>query len=111
MKVTMLGITNMVAVINGEKTADEAVCDIAKDGAKSVATGYLMSGSTTTIAQAFSKSSNELVKMLTNANVSGKIITTVITTYDTVEKYVIGISYGLAALIAILISNLKAYDD
>lgn len=90
MTATMSGITNVVAVINGEKTADEAICDIAKDSVKSTATGYLVSGSTTTVAQAFSKSSNELVKLLTNANVSGKIISTVIITYDTVEKYVKG---------------------
>lgn len=90
MTVAMSGITNVVAVINGEKTADEAVYDIAKDGVKSITTGYLVSGSTTTVAQAFSKSSNELVKLLTDANVSGKIISTIITTYDTVEKYVKG---------------------
>lgn len=90
MTVATSGITNIVALINGEKTVDEAVCDVAKDGVKSTATGYLIAGSTTTVAQAFSKSSNELVKLLTDANVSGKIIATVITTYDTVERYAKG---------------------
>lgn len=90
MMVASSGIANIVSVINGEKTADEAIHDIAKDGTKATATGYLVSGSSTVLSQAFSKSSSELVRTLTNANVSSKIITTVMATYNTLEKYAQG---------------------
>ena len=90
MMVASSGIANIVSVINGEKTADEAMHDIAKDGTKAAAIGYLVSGSSTVLSQAFSKSSSELVRTLTNANVSSKIITTVMATYSTLEKYAQG---------------------
>jgi hypothetical protein len=84
---TMSGITNLVSVINGEKSGEDALADTIKDGGKAAVTGYAMGGGMTVLAQTLSTSSSEFVQALAKSNVPGKVITAVMTTGDTLKKW------------------------
>lgn len=81
------GVTNMVAVIKGEKTAEEAIVDTAKDGGKAAVTGYVMGGGMTVVSHTLSSSSSQVLKALSNSNVPAKVITAVIATGDTLKQW------------------------
>lgn len=84
--VTISGIMNVVSVIEGEKSADEAIVDTIKDGGKAAAMGYGISGGTTILSHTFEKSS-EFIRGLCDSNVPGKVITAVIVTGETLKKW------------------------
>jgi hypothetical protein len=84
---TMSGIMNMVSVLKGEKSGEEAVTDTIRDGGKAAVTGYAVGGGMTVISQKMSQSSSEFIQMLAKNNVPGKIITAVIVTGDTLKKW------------------------
>lgn len=85
--VTMSGIMNCVAVIKGEKDAEEAISDTVKDGGKAAVSGYITGGGLATIEHAISYSSGGVIKALADSNVPGKIITAVTVTGDTLVKW------------------------
>lgn len=87
---TMSGIMNMVSVIKGEKSGEDAVVDTIKDGGKAAVIGYAMGGGMTVVSQTLSYSSSEFIQALAKNNVSGKVITAVIITGDTLKKWGIG---------------------
>ena len=84
---TMSSILNIIAVIKGEKTAEDAVEDTLKDSGKAALSGYVMGGGLTTLYQSLSGSSSRFIQALTESNVPGKIITTVIVTGSTLKRY------------------------
>lgn len=84
---TMSGVMNVVSVIKGEKSGEDAVVDTIKDGGKAAAAGYAMGGGMTVVSQSLSDSSSEFVKALAKNNVPGKVITAVIVTGDTLKKW------------------------
>ena len=84
---TMSGIMNVVSVIKGEKSGEDAVVDIIADGGKAAVTGYAMGGGMTVVSQTLSYSSSEFVQALAKNNVPGKVITAVIVTGDTLKKW------------------------
>lgn len=84
---TMSGIMNVVSVIKGEKSGEDAVADTIKDGAKAAVTGYAMGGGLTAVSQTLSYSSSDFIQGLAKSNVPGKIITAVIVTGDTLKKW------------------------
>ena len=84
---TMSGIMNITAVINGEKTAEEAIGDTIIDGGKAAATGYIMGGGLTVVSHSLSNSSSKFVSALTQSSVPGKVITAVMLTGDTLKRY------------------------
>ena len=84
---TMSGIMNITAVIEGKKSTEEAIGDTIKDGGKAAISGYVMSGGLTTAYQALSGTSSQFLKALTESNVPGKVITAVILTGDTLKRY------------------------
>lgn len=84
---TMSGIMNVVSVIKGEKSGEDAIVDTVKDGGKAAVTGYAMGGGMTVVSQTLSYSSSEFVQALAKNNVPGKIITAVIVTGDTLKKW------------------------
>lgn len=84
---TMSGIMNIVSVIKGEKTGEEAVTDTIKDGGKAAVMGYTATGGMTIVSQTLSYSNSEFVKSLVENNVPGKVITAVIVTGDTLKKW------------------------
>lgn len=78
---------NITAVINGEKSAEDAIADTVVDSGKAAATGYIMGGGLTTISHMLSDSSSEFLRALSESNVPGKIITAVMVTGDTLKRY------------------------
>ncbi len=85
--VTMSGIMNLVSVIKGEKSGEDAVADTIKDGGKAAVTGYAMGGGLTVVSQTLSYSSSEFMRALAKNNVPGNIITAVMVTGDTLKKW------------------------
>ena len=85
--VTMSGIMNLVSVIKGEKSGEDAVTDTIKDGGKAAVTGYAMGGGLTVVSQSLSYSSSEFIQALAKNNVPGKVITAVMVTGDTLKKW------------------------
>lgn len=83
----MSGIMNIVAVIKGEKSVEDALTDTAVDTGKAAATGYMMGGGLTTVCHTLSSSSSSFLKALSDANVPGKIITAVVLTGNTLKRY------------------------
>ncbi len=84
---TMSGIMNMVSVIKGKKSGEDAIVDTIKDGGKAAVMGYAMGGGMTVVSQSLSYSSSEFVQALAKNNVPGKVITAVIITGDTLKKW------------------------
>lgn len=84
---TMSGIMNVVSVIKGEKSGEDAVVDTIKDGGKAAVTGYVMGGGMTVVSQTLSYSSSEFVQALAKNNVPEKVITAVLVTGDTLKKW------------------------
>ncbi len=84
---TMSSIMNVVSVVKGEKSGEDAVVDTIKDGGKAAVTGYAMGGGMTVLSQSLSYSSSEFIQALAKNNVPGKVITAVIVTGDTLKKW------------------------
>lgn len=80
-------IMNLVSVIKGEKSGEEAVADAVKDGSKAAVTGYAMGSGLTVVSQTLSYSSSEFIQGLAKSNVPGKVITAVMVTGDTLKKW------------------------
>lgn len=84
---TMSGIMNVVSVIKGEKSSEDAIADTVKDGGKAAVTGYAMGGGMTVVNQTLANSTSEFIQGLAKNNVPGKIITAVLVTGDTLKKW------------------------
>lgn len=84
---TMSGIMNMVSVVKGEKSADEAVGDTIKDGGKAAIMGYVMTGGLTVASHSLTNSSSRFIQGLAKSNVPGKVITSIVVTGDTLKKW------------------------
>lgn len=84
---TVSGIMNVVSVIKGEKSGEEAVKDTVKDAGKAAVSGYVMGGGLTVLSHTLSGSKSEFIKGLAKSNVPGKVITAVIATGDTLKKW------------------------
>lgn len=84
---TMSSIMNLVSVIKGEKSGEDAVIDTIKDGGKAAVVGYAMGGGMTAVSQTLSYSSSGIVQSLAKNNVPGKVITALIMTGDTLKKW------------------------
>lgn len=83
-------ITNMVAIIKGEKNADEAIADTAKDTGKAVVTSYAMGNGLTTVSHTLSASNSEFLQALSKSNIPGKVITAVMMTGNTIKRFADG---------------------
>lgn len=85
--ITMSGIMNIVDVIKGEKSADDAIADTIADSGKAAATGYVMGNGLTTLSHTLSNSSSDFLRALSESNVPGKVITAVMVTGETLKRY------------------------
>ena len=90
MALTMAGIMNVVSVIKGEKSSEEAIEDTISVGGSAALSGYIMGGSLTVVNRVLSCSTSEFIKALAASNVPGKIITAVSVTGDTLKKWLGG---------------------
>lgn len=78
---------NCAAVIRGEKTAKDALADIAVDTGKATVSGYVMGGGLTTLQHSLSSSSAPFLKALSQSNAPGQVITAVMLTGNTLARY------------------------
>ena len=84
---TMSGIMNIISVINGDKSSEEALSDTIRESGKAAVTGYVMCSEITVVSQTLSNSSSEFIRALGENNVPGKVITAVMVTGDTLKKW------------------------
>ena len=84
---TMSGIMNVVSVIKGEKSSEDAIADTIADGGTAAATGYVMSGGMTVVSHTLAGSSSEFIQGLAKSNVPGTVITAAIVTGGTLKKW------------------------
>lgn len=87
MTAVMSGITNLVAVIRGEKDLDDAIADTAIDTGKATVSGYVTGNGLTVIQNSLTNVNSPFIKALTESNVPGKIITAVVMIGSTLKKY------------------------
>ncbi|GHU73959.1 hypothetical protein FACS1894188_00820 [Clostridia bacterium] len=79
-------ITNTVAVLNGEKKAEEAAADTAIATVRAGAVSYGTGVANTALASLLKNSSNELLRSLGKANAPAYIIQTAITTVKSMAR-------------------------
>lgn len=84
---TMSGINNVAAILNGEKSAEEAIADTVAQSGKAAVDGYVMSSSLTVLGHQMSSSSSEFIRNLAEANVPGKVVTAVMVTGNTLARW------------------------
>lgn len=84
---TVSGIMNMVAVIKGEKTSEEAISATIKDGGKAAVTGYVIGGGLTVLSHSLSESFAPIIKQLAESNAPGKVIVAISTIKDVIRNW------------------------
>lgn len=88
---TLAGISNIVAVLKGEKEVEDAIIDTAKDGGKSAINGYIRGSSTTVLTHSlgdpFKNSSSKFLNTLADKNVPYSVITSIMATGDIIKDY------------------------
>lgn len=87
---TMSGITNIVAVVRGEKSIDDAIVDTAMDTGASALTGGVVGGTLTVVSHTLTSSSSPFLQKLAASNVPGKVLTGVMVTGGTIIRYAQG---------------------
>ena len=78
---------NIRDVVSGKKTGQEAVNDIVKDAGKGAVTGYVMNGSVTALTHTMASSSSAFIQGLAKSNVPAKVITAVVLTGKSFERW------------------------
>lgn len=84
---TMSGINNVTALLNGEKSAEEAIADTVAQSGEAAVNGYVMSSSLTVLGHQMENSSSEFIRSLAEANVPGKVVTAVMVTGNTLARW------------------------
>lgn len=79
--------SNIVGVIKGELTPEEALKNVAKDTLTSASVGYMLTGSTAVIARSLSNTSSPFIRSLVKSNVPGQVVSAVMATGGTILKY------------------------
>lgn len=87
MTACLSGAGNIVAVIKGEKTTEEALRDLARDTVASGGTAFALGGSVTVVARSLSNAQSPLIQNLVKAGVSGKVVAGVMATGGTLLQY------------------------
>ncbi len=90
--VSMSSISNIIAFLKGDKTADEAITDSAVDIGKSAATSYAISGGLTVVSRTLEVhgKNNAFLKSLSDNNVPAKVVSAVMMTGKTIKRYAEG---------------------
>ena len=90
----MSACTNIVAVLEGKKSAEDAVIDVGKDTAVSAAQSYLMSGPGSVVGykieKIFSRTDSPFLKGLAGKGVPGEVIGMVMATGGTLKAWASG---------------------
>ena len=84
-------VENVQSVIDGEKTTEEAVVDVAKDTVVSGAAAYGVGFVSGAASSAMAASSNQMIRSMGNAGVPGVVVAFAVDSYDSVSDYAQGI--------------------
>lgn len=87
MTAAMSSMNNIVAVIKGEVTPEEALKNVAKDTATSAVTAFGVTGTTAVVARTLSGANSPFVKSLVKSNVPGQVVSAVMATGGTLMKF------------------------
>lgn len=91
-------VQNIVDVIKGKKSFDEAVVDISKTTAISAGTGYLTTYGSTALKGYMQNCSTNLVRSLSKTNIPVVMATTVVSSVKSITKYFSGEISGTECL-------------
>lgn len=80
-------ITNMVAVIKGEKEPEEAIEDCVKETGMAAVRGYVQEGGMVVVMHSLENCKSELIRTLSKSNVVGNVCTAVSVTFGTIKSY------------------------
>lgn len=87
---TISTVDNVYSFVEGEKSAEEMVCDITKDTGTAAIIGYGSGFVTHAAAQALSESSHQVFRSLGNANAVGAAVSFGLDSYDSVIDFAQG---------------------
>lgn len=92
---TLSSILNIVAVINGKKTAKEAIIDTMKSSLQSAITGYALGSAMTIVANTLSNNNSAFLKSLIGPKIPLTALTAIVNIGNTLKKFGNGeISYN-----------------
>lgn len=91
-------VKNIVAVCKGETEPDDAVLNVAKDTASTVAVGYGTGFAGATIKGAMQNSKSQYIKVLSKTNVAGTIVAVSVSATKTLTRYFKGEIDGVECL-------------
>lgn len=83
----MSSMNNIVAVIKGEITPEDALKNVAKDTGKSAVTAFGVTGTTAVVARTLSGANSPFVRSLVKSNVPGQVVSVVMATGGTLMKF------------------------
>ena len=83
-------VYNIVDVIKGKKSAEEAIKDVVKVTGTSAATAYVTSGSVSVVSRYLSTSEKPMLRMFAKTGVPEKIVSTFLATQGIVKDYIAG---------------------
>ncbi len=87
MTAAMSSMNNIVAVIKGEVTPEEALKNVAKDSATSAVTAFGVTGTTAVVARTLSGVNSPFIRSLVKSNVPGQVVSAVMATGGTLMKF------------------------
>ena len=87
---TISGISNIVDLIQGNKSTEDALKNVIQDSGSAAVSGYVNTAGLTAINHTLTSSSSSFLKALGNNNIPGKILTIVNVTGETTYKYAKG---------------------
>lgn len=87
MTACLSGAGNIVAVIKGEKTPEEALRDLARDTVVSGGTAFALGGSVNVVARSLSTAQSPLIRNLVKTGVPGKVVAGVMAAGGTLLQY------------------------
>ena len=87
MTACLSGARNIVAVIKGEKTKEEALRDLARDTVVSGGAAFALGGSVTVVARSLSTAQSPLIQNLVKAGAPGKVVAGVMAAGGTLLQY------------------------
>lgn len=86
----LLLLDNIVALMKGEKTVEEAIADMGEDVLQTAVTSYGIGGALSAVGHLLSKSSSPFIRNLVKSGVPGQIVSVVMATGNTLIRYAKG---------------------
>lgn len=95
---TISGLQNIVSVLRGEKSPSDALCDTALTTGKAAVSGYVMAYGSTAAISVMRNASQSFVRSLSKTNLPAMVVSTAVTSVDTVWQWMNGKITGTECL-------------